>query len=77
MSMTEFLSWQEYYAEAPFDDHHRFHRPAVLVSSSMAGGDARDKFEFLVPMTQDEESGFSSADLKTLAAFGVKRKQEI
>ena len=72
MTHKEFLSWQEYYDEAPFDDHHRFHRPAVLVSSSMAGGDAKAKMDFLVPPSNDAVEGLSDADLKTLAALGMK-----
>lgn len=68
MTHREFVSWQEYFAEAPFDDHHRYHRPAVLVSQSMVGGDVKDKFAFLEPGKSAEESAFE----RTLAAFGVE-----
>lgn len=71
MTVAEFQSWQEYYAEAPFDDHHRFHRPAALVSLSMSGGTAKDKFDFLVPPWTGG-AGYSQADLNTFAAFGVE-----
>lgn len=72
MTHSEFVSWQEYYDETPFDDHHRFHRPAVLVSSSMAGGDAQAKLDFLVPPKPSDSGEYSEADLKTLEAFGMK-----
>ncbi|MFW8564850.1 hypothetical protein [Orrella sp. 11846] len=75
MPMTEFMSWQAFYEEMPFDHHHRFHRPAVLVSSCFAGGPAKDKFEFLVPTPAPEQ--FSNADMAMLAAFGNKPKAQI
>ena len=72
MTHKEFLSWQYFYEEAPFDDHYRYHRPAVLVAQSMSGGDAQEKLDFLVPKQTENIEGFSDADLKTLAAFGIK-----
>ena len=72
MPHSEFVSWQHYFEEAPFDDHHRYHRPAVLVSTSMGGGDAQEKLDFLVPRRVDSEGEYSAADMKTLEAFGMK-----
>lgn len=72
MTHAEFVSWQLYYEEAPFDDHHRYHRPAVLVAQSMGGGDAKAKLDFLVPPRNEGAEGLSDADLKTLEAFGMK-----
>lgn len=75
MTLAEFHSWQRYYAETPFDDHYRYHRPAVLVAQAMAGGKAQDKLDFLVPPQTwgaAEHVGYSSADLNTLAALGLK-----
>lgn len=72
MTHAEFRSWQLYYEEAPFDDHHRYHRPAILVSSSMSGGDLQKKMDFLIPPKRDSHSDYSEADLKTLETFGVK-----
>ncbi|MFW8567074.1 hypothetical protein [Orrella sp. 11846] len=69
MPVREFQSWKLFYKESPFDDHHRFHRPAVLVSSSMSRGNAKDKFEFLVPTPIPDD--MTSADMTTLAAFGL------
>lgn len=74
MTHAEFKSWVDYYEEFPFDDHHRYHRPAVLVAQSMGGGDAEAKFEYLVPPKAigDNKGEYSEADLRTLEAFGVK-----
>lgn len=77
MTYAEFVSWQHYYDEAPFDDHHRYHRPALLVAQSMAGGDIKPKLEFLVPPKTEELSeqvpgGLSQADLRTIATLGVE-----
>lgn len=72
MTQREFESWIQFYEESPFDEHHRYHRPAVLISQSMAGGDVQDKLDFLFPPRVSEDSVYSDADLKTFAAFGVK-----
>ena len=72
MTQVEFERWQAFYMRHPFDDHHRYHRPAVLVAQSMAGGDVKQKFEFLTPPveTVEEVGGLSSADVKTIIALG-------
>lgn len=76
MSQSEFERWAQFYEMAPFDDLHRFHRPAALLAVKMAGGEIADMLEWL----QDEKSfgdgELSTADLKTLAAFGVKPTKE-
>lgn len=73
MTQVEFERWQQFYMRHPFDDHHRYQRPAVLVSQSMAGGDVKQKFDFLAPPFEDEHEeveGLSSADIKTIIALG-------
>jgi hypothetical protein len=46
-----------------------YHRPAALISQSMAGGDMAQKIEWLSsPIVRD----LSDADLRTLKAFGLK-----
>lgn len=70
MSQTEFLAWQAFYVEEPFDDHHRYHRPAILVASAMAGGRYKDKIDFLVPPVTEPIEGFSDVDMKTFIALG-------
>lgn len=69
MTQHEFLYWKAFYERHPFDDLHMFHRPAALVSQSMAGGDIAQKIEWLSnPIVRD----YSNADLRTLKAFGLK-----
>ncbi|MCQ9615942.1 hypothetical protein L1889_03845 [Paenalcaligenes niemegkensis] len=78
MTQNEFESWVEYYKEAPFDDAHRFHRPAALVSESMARGGMTEKLEWLRGSALDAEpeatgnGQYSAADMATFAALGVK-----
>lgn len=72
MSHAEFLSWAAFYRHFPFDDFHRYHRPAALIAQSLGGGDIRQKLEWLAPEPVPE--GMSVADLNTLRAFGFKPK---
>lgn len=69
MSRSEFLAWGDFYRAYPFDDYHRFHRPAALVASSIGGGEISNRLDWLQPprpVSQD----YSEADLNTLKAFG-------
>lgn len=68
MTQAEFQSWAAFYREQPFDDRHRFHRPAALVAASMSG-DLAGKLEFLAP--EPVPDGMTEADLNTLKAFGI------
>jgi hypothetical protein len=70
MTQSEYLSWLEFYRNEPFDDYHRFHRPAALVSVSMSGGDVQERLDWLRPDAAAD--GWSEADLRTMKAFGVK-----
>ena len=69
MSRSEFIRWQAFYALFPFDDLHRYHRPAVLVASAMSGDTdtMRDRLQWLQPDPRTE--GMSDADLNTFRAF--------
>lgn len=70
MTESEFRRWAEYYVSHPFDDLHRYHRPAALISVSMAGGDVQTKLEWLQP--EPTPDGLNEADLRTMRAFGLK-----
>ena len=70
MSEVEFRRWCEYYRAFPFDDFHRYHRPAALVAQSMSGGDIKQKLQWLQP--EDVPDGLNDADLNTIRAFGFK-----
>lgn len=70
MSEVEFRSWVEFYKLAPFDDLHRFHRPAALIARSFSGGDIADLIEWLQPRPIKKE--WNQADINTFKAFGMK-----
>lgn len=68
MTADEFASWVEFFALYPFDDYHRHHRPAALVSASLGGGSnaIADRLEFLQP--DPELAGMSDVDRSILKA---------
>lgn len=73
MSQAEFERWFFFYQMHPFDDLHRFHRPAALVASSMCGEDIEKLVEWLHPhYGKQEETEYSDADLQTFKALGLK-----
>jgi hypothetical protein len=76
ISHKEFVAWIEFYRLYPFDDRHRFHRPAAMVAHAMGGADVSAILEYLQPSPDPMLMGvggrFSDADLTTLSAFGKK-----
>ena len=72
MPKPEFLAWIEFYRLFPFDDFHRFHRPAALIAHSFGGGDIQLRLDWLQPDARNAD--LDDADLKTLRAFGFKAK---
>lgn len=69
MPEPEFQGWREFYVLYPFDDLHRYHRPAALVATSFGGGDINDRIGWLMP---DPVAGdFDDADLRTMKALGL------
>lgn len=71
MSQSEFLAWREFYRLYPFDDLHRFHRPAALISTG--GGSAMQRaLEWLAPDARNDDLG--GADMNTLRAFGFSTR---
>lgn len=69
MTQPEFLAWKEFFRLYPFDDLHRYHRPAALIASSMSS-DFNAKLEFLFP--EPPPPGYSEADMNIFRAFGVR-----
>jgi hypothetical protein len=65
------MSWIEFYRLYPFDDLHRYHRPAALVSGSM-GGKIDKALDWLQP--EPAIGDFSDADMTVLKAFGIRPK---
>lgn len=73
MTRVEFKAWRDFYKLWPFDDFHRFHRPAALIASSLGGGDIVKQMAWLQPDVQAvDDSQMTDADRNTLSAFGIK-----
>lgn len=73
MPHAELVSWREFFVLYPFDDFHRFHRPAALQSASHPGvKSANDVFnsQLMVLAPTNVETGFSDADMSVIKAFG-------
>lgn len=73
MTLPEFRSWVDFYELHPFDDYHRFHRPAALVSCSLGGGNTAERLEWLAPKPSVDDGNLSEADVNTLRAFGLRK----
>jgi hypothetical protein len=63
------IGWREFYKLYPFDDRHRFYRPAALISSSLGGGKLEDRLEYLQP--EPTAWDLTSADKNIFAALGI------
>lgn len=70
MTLDEFAAWVEYFRLQPFDDLHRYHRPAALVSSAW-GGKLEERLDWLTHPLRPP-AGYSQADLTTMKALGFK-----
>jgi hypothetical protein len=74
MSQRELQAWREFYRLYPFDDRHRFHRPAAALARAIGGQGITTAsiIEWLQPDPRNVD--LTSADLATLQAFGFKAK---
>lgn len=73
MTQAEFSRWVEFYKLHPFDDHHRFHRPASLIASRFGGGETQPLLDWLSP--DPATADMSDSDVKTIRALGFMRPQ--
>ena len=74
MTQAEYRAWVEFYRNYPFDDLHRYHRPAALISVSIAGGDIAERIEWLSP--EPIADGLLGSDAATMKAFGFNPSQK-
>lgn len=72
MTRCEFRAWVAFYRAYPFDDLHRYHRPAALVAQKMAGGDIEAYLDWLQP--PEWQKDLSGADVATIRALGISRE---
>ncbi len=73
MSRREFLQWQQYYQQHPFDDHHRYHRPVALLSRQLSGLSIADALAFTenrVAVDAEVDVADDLAFQSVLALFG-------
>lgn len=67
MPAAELDGWRVFYELYPFDDLHRFHRPAAVVGATF-GGKFESILTFLAPNPNDPE--LSDADRDVAKALG-------
>lgn len=73
MPQSEFEAWLEFYRRYPFDDYHRFHRPAAMLATTMKNDDRmQQRLDWLQP--DRSRDGLSDADVTTMRTFGYMRK---
>ena len=70
MTRSEFVAWIQFYQRWPFDDFHRFHRPAALIASSMGGEEMQKLIDFLSPPVHVRK--FCELDEQILSRFGYE-----
>lgn len=70
MGQAEFQAWIAFYRLHPFDDFHRFHRPAALMAHAAGRGDVGGYLDWLAP--EPIPKGFTKVDLETMKTFGIK-----
>jgi len=72
MSTRELNGWIDYFNRHPFDDLHRYHRPA-LADTLIRGGVAFDGVIDWMQGDTTEKASESTADENTLRALGLSR----
>lgn len=75
MTHREFVTWREFHRHFPIDDAHRIYRPAALIAASdPQRKDMNETVKKFADWLQPEPAlaGFSDADARTFAAFGLK-----
>lgn len=75
MSAHEYMRWQQFYLQNPFDDLHRYHRPAAFVAANMSGADIKKSLDFLVNRQVDDAQGLSDVDLSILNLFSTPTEE--
>ena len=67
MTAPEFARWIEFYKDFPFDDFHRFHRPAALIAYGKTTNSMEENLNWL--QKEQIPDGMSEVDFRTLKAF--------
>lgn len=77
MGLDEVLAWQEFARQFPFDDLHRFHRPAAFIGTQNAAPEKRNaaviaSLDWLQP--EPTLQGLPDADTAIIRLMGFNRK---
>ena len=70
MSSREFEGWIDYFNRHPFDDLHRYHRPALIAGDLLREG---VNVKVLMNWLTNGEAIVEDADANTLRVLGVSR----
>lgn len=71
MSEIEFQTWIEFYKDFPFDDVHRYYKPAAMVAA-VHNRNFEDNMDFLQPVQIPD--GMTTADYSVLKTLGGLRE---
>jgi len=74
MPYSEYENWRKFYLIHPFDDFHRYYRPAALLASLHATQQntaLKAALDFLQP--NPLAAHLNETDRRTLTAFGLNR----
>jgi hypothetical protein len=74
MTQPEFMAWIEFYKLNPFDDYHRFHRPAAMIAHKQSGTPMDELLEWL-ERRKPASAALSDADMTTMQAFGLGKRK--
>jgi len=76
MPYSEYENWRAFYLMYPFDDVHRYYRPAALLAS-MQATDKRRALNAALDFLQPDPvvSQLNDTDKRTLAAFSLTRSR--
>lgn len=69
MSPAEFRDWVEFWRKWPFDDLHRYHRPAALLAARGSQHAPQYFLDWLQPPEMPED--MSNVDLSFMRALGI------
>ncbi len=76
LTPAELESWREFYLQFPFDDFHRYHRPAAFIATSQVSKSRDEAIQSALSWLQPDLSptdNYSDADLRTMKALGIKK----
>lgn len=70
MTAPEFAAWVEFYKNFPFDDFHRYYRPAALNALGKTSMKMDEILDWLQPPQYSEE--MTDTDKSFMKIFGIR-----